>query len=66
MLFAIDAAVGATAPVPEGSGVDRLAFTPRHLTHNVHNPYAGPLSRRLWEKAHSITSQYPDTFDYGI
>jgi len=66
MKVASDAAVRSTAPVPGGSGLDRWAFTPRHLTHDVHNPYAGLLSRRLWEKAHSIPSQYPDTFDYGI
>jgi hypothetical protein len=30
----------------------------------AHNPYAGPLSRRLWEKEHRTPSQYPDTFDY--
>jgi len=32
----------------------------------VHNPFAGPLSRDMWEKAHAIPSQYRDTFDYGI
>ena len=30
------------------------------------NPFAGPLSKDLWEKAHSVPSAYHDTFDYCI
>ena len=40
--------------------------TQHHITHGERNPFAGPISKRLWERAHSVPSQYHDTFDYGI
>ena len=36
------------------------------MQHSLPNPFTGPLSQPMWEKAHSVPSQYPDTFDYGI
>ena len=46
--------------------VDCGLRTQGRITHVAHNPFAGPLSKNLWEKAHSVLSQYHDTFDYGI
>src|SRR5262245_19297328 len=46
--------------------VARQARTPHRLKPGLHNPFAGPLSKALWEKAHSVPSTYSDTFDYGI
>src|SRR5437016_2363783 len=47
-------------------GVNRRSRTQHPIRYGVHNPFAGPLSTNLWEKAHSVPSQYHDTFDYGI
>jgi len=47
-------------------GVDRHVRTQRHRTSGGRNPFVGPLSAPLWEKAHSVPSTYPDTFDYGM
>lgn len=30
------------------------------------NPFSGPLSKDMWEKAHRVPSAYKDTFDYGM
>jgi DNA repair photolyase len=38
----------------------------RSVSRGRHNPFIGPLSQELWEKAHSVPSAYHDTFDYGI
>ena len=60
---------GAAAPsssVAAFPGAGRHVRTPRHIMHGVPNPFAGPLSKDLWEKAHSVPSTYHDTFDYGM
>jgi len=54
------------SPVLTFPGVDRHTRTPRASAHGVHQPFAGPLSQNMWEKAHSVPSTYDDTFDYGI
>lgn len=36
------------------------------MSRRVDNPFSGPLSRELWEKAHQVPSAYRDTFDYRI
>src|SRR5688572_20426200 len=30
------------------------------------NPFSGPLSQEMWERAHRVPSAYEDTFDYGM
>ncbi|WP_143308452.1 SPL family radical SAM protein [Candidatus Entotheonella palauensis] len=30
------------------------------------NPFSGPLSQEMWEKAHRVPSAYEDTFDYRM
>ena len=47
-------------------GVDRRVRPQRHRRPGGRNPFAGPLSTHMWEKAHSVPSTYPDTFDYGM
>src|SRR5215471_3102473 len=59
------------APEVRSSGVahpgsERRARPSHHLPHSGRNPFAGPLSAPLWEKAHRVPSAYPDTFDYGM
>jgi DNA repair photolyase len=54
------------SPMAALLGVDRRARTQHHITNGERNPFAGPLSKHLWEQAHSVPSQYYDTFDYGI
>ena len=54
------------SPMAALLGVDRRARTQHHITNGERNPFAGPLSKHLWEQAHSVPSQYHDTFDYGI
>jgi hypothetical protein len=58
----------AEPPSPMGAlrGVDRRARTKHHITNGERNPFTGPISKHLWEQAHSVPSQYHDTFDYGI
>ena len=38
----------------------------RSVSRGRRNPFVGPLSQALWEKAHSMPSAYHDTFDYCI
>jgi DNA repair photolyase len=54
------------SPIVALLGVDRRARIQHHITDGKRNPFAGPLSKHLWEQAHSVPSQYHDTFDYGI
>jgi hypothetical protein len=54
------------SPKPVLPGVDRRAHTQHHITNGERNPFTGPISKHLWERAHSVPSQYHDTFDYGI
>jgi hypothetical protein len=52
----------------------KCAFLPEDLEENPmysvsrgrRNPFVGPMSQDLWEKAHSVPSAYHDTFDYRI
>jgi DNA repair photolyase len=54
------------SPMPTLPGVDRRARTQHHSTPGERKPFTGPISQHLWAHAHSVPSQYHDTFDYGI
>jgi DNA repair photolyase len=54
------------SPIPALPGAARRARTQRRITNGERNPFTGPISQHLWEQAHSVPSQYHDTFDYGI
>src|SRR5215831_15288244 len=58
-------ATDSASPMVVSADVDCDSRTQGCITHLARNPFVGPLSKKLWEQAHSVPSQYHDTFDYG-
>jgi hypothetical protein len=47
-------------------GVERRARIQHRIMNGERNPFTGPMSKHLWEQAHSVPSQYHDIFDYSV
>ena len=55
-----------SSPVSLSPSMGRRLSLYQRATPARQNPFAGPLSKAMWEKAHRVPSRYNDTFDYRI